>query len=297
MKSNNALIIPSLGDFSLLKNLSIYINNQTSDDFEVIFVINSSVNLYNFRRIMDKELNRSYSVIMQNGEKIVGAMNTILGLNFKLIMLTDDDAEPPNYYVSNAIEFLEKHDEAGMVFGKVNNFFPDSNKLKFIRFINTIASKKSLFGVSPYRYFNMGGLISGGFSSLGDRIIEDYSPIGVCMAWKQNYIGNFRLLPCLKRGILYESYISASLWKKGLVTYYSGSLSVKHLNRISLSRTRLISDEIIEQIYSSPIVLSKIGFEIDPKVLKRFINLTLLMPRNIGRIIRIKLMNFLSDYE
>ena len=56
---------------------------------------------------MDKVLNFNYDLLPQSQRGIIDAMNRALGLNFRLIVLTDDDAEPSPSYVSNAIDFLE----------------------------------------------------------------------------------------------------------------------------------------------------------------------------------------------
>ncbi len=296
MRSNNALVIPTLGNFNLLENLSKYINMQTYDDFNIVFVVGTGVDLSMFKEKMVRVLNRSYTTIVQNEDRIIGAMNTILGLNFKVIALTDDDAKPSPSYVANAIHFLESNDNAGMVFGKVNGIFPDSKKLKLLRLINTSISRKSLFGINPYRHFNAGGLISGGFIPVQHRVMEDYSPIGVCMAWRQDMIGNFRLESKIRHGILYESYISAALWKKGLNTYFSPELYVNHIERESLSRKKNVSNEILEEIYYSPHILYEMGFDIDIKILHRFVLLTKLLPKDIKSAVNHSLIDFINNY-
>ena len=142
MRSNNALVIPTLGNFELLKNISAYLNKQTSSDFNIVFIIGKDVNPKAFREEMDKALNSNYYAIPQTERGIIGAINKALELNFKLMVLTDDDAEPSASYVSNAIDFLENRNEVGMVFGKVNGVFPDSAKSKFSRFFNSLSSRK-----------------------------------------------------------------------------------------------------------------------------------------------------------
>jgi hypothetical protein len=292
MSSKNALVIPTLGDFSLLSKLSKYINEQTLDDFDVVFVLAKDVDVSEFKGTMDKELDRKFTVVIQDGKGIPDAMNTILGLDFKLIILTDDDAQPSSTYVSNATEFLESNDNAGMVYGKVNGIYPDSNKLWFLRMFNTLSSRKRLFGFSPRIYFNSGGLMTGGLLPSNNRISEDYAPIGVSMAWRQRSIGNFRLRNLGKHGILYESYISAALWKRGLITYFSPALSVGHINRKSLSRNNEASTEILMEMYSSPHILYDMGFDIDLKSIYRLLRLSRFLPADIRYAITLTLANF-----
>ena len=296
MRSNNALVIPTLGNFELLKNISAYLNKQTSSDFNIVFIIGKDVNPKAFREEMDKALNSNYYAIPQTERGIIGAINKALELNFKLMVLTDDDAEPSASYVSNAIDFLENRNEVGMVFGKVNGGFPDSAKSKFSRFFNSLSSRKNLFGRYPYRFFNTAGLSTGIDLRLhSDKPIEDYFPIGVCMAWRQNVTNDFKLPYYGNRGIFFESYISSLLWTKGFTTFFSPSLEVCHINRESLSRSKKSSLEILREMYLSPTVLSQLGFELDLESLKKLLLFARFLPHKIKKVITDDLKNFLEE--
>lgn len=296
MRSNNALVIPSLGNFQLLRNLSPYLNRQTSSDFNIIFIIGKNVNPNAFREEMDKVLNFNYDLLPQSQRGIIDAMNRALGLNFRLIVLTDDDAEPSPSYVSNAIDFLENRDDVGMVFGKVNGVFPESAKSKFLRGYNSLFSRKKLFGRSPYRFFNAAGLYSGNYlSPYFDKPVEDYFPIGVCMAWRQNIINDFKLPDYGSHGVFFESYISSALWTKGFTTFFSPRLEVGHIDRESLSRTKRSSMEILREMYLSPKVLYQLGFEIDSDAVGKLLLFTRFLPHNIKKVIMDDLGNFLKE--
>lgn len=298
MKSNNALIIPTLGNLDLLKNVINHINLQTSDDFNVIFILAREVDPEKIREKVDHLIDRNYAVIPQSGDGIIGAMNTALSLNFRIIVLTDDDAEPSPSFVENAVDFLEQYQEAGAMFGNVNGHFPDSARLKVLRGLNSFSSHKKLFGHNPKRYFNGAGLQAGtDILRITQKPVEDYLPIGVCFAWRQSSIGDFRLPDYGKRGILYESYLSSALWRKGLITYYSPSLSVNHIEKESLSRSSKISGEIMDETFQSPMVLKKMGFDVDSDAVRRSLLLFRFVPGDVGKIIRFRLNNFLNDYE
>jgi len=182
-----------------------------------------------------------------------------------------------------------------MVFGKVNGVFPDTVKFKFLRGFNSLASRISLFGRSPYRYFNTAGLPSGSYlCPSNNKSVEDYMPIGVCMAWRHDLINDFKLPNYGSHGIFFESYISSALWSKGLTTYFSPRLEVGHMTRESLSRSKSSSLDILREMYLTPKVLYSSGFEIDLEAVKRLLSITKLLPGNSGKVIGKDLKEFLE---
>lgn len=299
MSSYNAMVVPTLGNMKLLSNISKFINAQTTDDFVLIFIVQKDAEIGMLTEELDKTIDRSFKIIPQRENFIIGAMNRVLELPYDNIILTDDDAQPAQSYIANAIEFLEKNTDAGCVFGKVNNSFPDSYKSKVFRTYNFLSSRKKLFGEQSYRGFNTAGMPIGGvFPNFNKGVVRDYMPIGVSMAWRQNSINKFRLSHYGKRGVFYESYISAALWLSGLETYYSPTLSVEHLDLESLSRSKLLfNQDIISELYTSPLILYNMGFAIDQNAISKLLTLIKIYPKELRFQIRKKLINTLQEIK
>lgn len=296
MRSNNALIIPTAGNLLFIGNIIKYLNIQTSDDFEIIFIVKKGTDVSQLSKYISKKLFLPYSIITQKEEGIIGAMNCALGLPYKHIILTDDDAIPSQNYVENSVTRLEDILQVGCIFGSVNHNFPDSTFNILFRALNTFMCKNRLIIDDSYRYFNTAGLPAGIYKRIYiNTIIKDYFPIGVSMSWKQQEIGNFRIPNYGKRGILFESYISLALKLRGLNTFYVGGINIGHLHRDSLSRGMVNLPEIVSEIFSSPIVLSEMGFNINKHELLKYKKLIKVYPKIYRDLINNKIDQILDS--
>ena len=266
MRSTNAFVVPTLCDLTLLEKCIASINKQNSPDFEVVLVVGRQCNPKSdiLKSIMSS-LEYHTEIIRQEGKGIIGAMNTIYSLPYNNIVLTDEDAIPDKSYFINSINLLENNNDIGCAFGKVNGQFPDSILNRFIRTVNTMFSRQALFGKHPFRYFNSIGLPSGGNprSLKSSNQVEDYFPIGVSMSWKQCEIRNFRLPNYSQRGILYESYMAAFLYKKNLKSVFSKDINVKHQSRESLSRGLRGARINLQDLYKAPEMLEEMGYNVN----------------------------------
>ena len=274
MRSNNALAVPTLGSPELLGSLVESINHQTYDEFDFVIVVSKKGDIKSLKSYLFDISTKNIEFIIQKEEGIIDAMNTVFSLNYKNVILTDDDAMPLPDYVYNSLNSLDINSDTGCVFGRVNGKFPDSTFNKISRFLNSYCSVKSLLKGKANRYFNLAGLPVGNVLPYPvKKNVIDYFPIGVSMSWKQSEIRGLNIPLYSRRGILFETYLSMIFYLRGLNTMFVKNISVKHLEKESLSRGSSSIYKRISDIYTFPLMLNKLGFEIDTNKLRRILPL------------------------
>jgi len=248
------VVVPTFRGGNYISNLLRSLSKQSLRNFELIFVVKPSGDgTEDVLGSLSKRLGLVSNVLTQESGNVTSALRLgVMHAKGEIVLFTDDDAILPENWIEEHINAYSRFKNLGAVSGNIENYSLSTNRVSALetsrpvvkiyrRFVRRIVD----LPIELLRDYRLGVFVTKDFRVVAGRNIPEKSCLslpcrGVNLSFRNDALNTveFPFNMLLRRYLYWEAYLGLQIVGAGWNSIYLPNISVYHIKRESLSRTK-----------------------------------------------------------